>query len=347
MEVLAVCKVSIIIPVYNAEDYLARCLDSVCNQTLKDIEIICVNDCSKDKSLEILNSYASKDKRIKVIDCKVNGGESVARNIGIDNATGEYLAFVDNDDVVDLDFYETLYNKAIETNADIVKGEAVMVDFNGEKIYSQLNNRIRKKNSKWQFEYEWWSAIYKHSMIKDNRIRLPEGYPLGGDEYFLHKAIEHCQKLELVDNIFYHWLRREGSGYARILNEEKIISALTLFKKIKENITLLYEQNKVAEQDFEFIIQCCLDIAITFFWRNPTRSSRLYCINYIKDLYNNTAYQKFIKTFLLKNAFLIYDVIVRGNQGEIFNVLSKYKSCNEFHKKCIFAKLRSGIIKNA
>ena len=82
-------KVSVIIPVYNAQDYLGRCLDSVCNQTLKDIEIICVNDCSKDNSLNILNEYAEKYPNMKVIDCKVNGGESVARNIGLDNATGE------------------------------------------------------------------------------------------------------------------------------------------------------------------------------------------------------------------------------------------------------------------
>ena len=106
-------KVSVIIPVYNAEKYLKKCLDSVINQTLPDIEIICVNDCSKDSSLNILKEYSLKDERIKIIDCEQNGGESVARNIGIDNASGDYLAFVDNDDVIDLDFFEKLYNRAI------------------------------------------------------------------------------------------------------------------------------------------------------------------------------------------------------------------------------------------
>ena len=121
-------KVSVIIPVYNTEKYLRRCFDSVVNQTLSDIEIICINDCSTDNSLEILQEYASKDKRIKLIDFKVNKGAAIARNIGIDAATGEYIGFVDSDDFVDLDFYEKLYKKAAETGADAVKGKLFLYD---------------------------------------------------------------------------------------------------------------------------------------------------------------------------------------------------------------------------
>lgn len=115
-------KVSVIIPVYNTEKFLRKCLDSVCNQTLQDIEIICINDCSTDGSLEILREYAGKDNRIKLIELFENGGAAKARNIGIDIAHGEYIGFVDSDDFVDLDFYEKLYNKAVETGADAVKG---------------------------------------------------------------------------------------------------------------------------------------------------------------------------------------------------------------------------------
>ena len=138
-------KISIIIPVYNAEEYLKRCLNSIVNQTLKDIEIICVNDCSIDNSLEILNSYAQRDNRIKVIDCKTNGGESKARNIGLDNSTGEFLAFVDNDDELDLDFYEKLYKKAIEENADIAKAEVHIIDYTQKDVYPETNALIKKK----------------------------------------------------------------------------------------------------------------------------------------------------------------------------------------------------------
>ena len=163
-------KVSVIIPIYNAQDYLERCLDSVCNQTLKDIEIICVNDASTDKSIDILNKYAQRYQNMKVIDCKINGGESVARNIGMENATGEYLGFVDNDDEIDVDFYEKLYNKATEKNADISKGEVHIVDYDQKETYGNLNKKIRENNEILFFAYHWWTAIFKTSIIKDNHI---------------------------------------------------------------------------------------------------------------------------------------------------------------------------------
>ena len=109
-------KVSVIIPVYNTEKYLEKCLYSVCNQTLSDIEIICINDCSTDNSREILNKYAADDERIKIINFEENKGAAAARNAGIDAATGEYIGFVDSDDYPDLDFYEKLYNKAENRN---------------------------------------------------------------------------------------------------------------------------------------------------------------------------------------------------------------------------------------
>ena len=115
-------KVSVIIPVFNTEKYLTKCLDSVCNQTLSDIEIICVDDCSTDNSLNILKEYASKDNRIKLIEFKENKGAAVARNTGIIEAKGEYVGFIDSDDYVDLDFYEKLYNIGVCENADISKG---------------------------------------------------------------------------------------------------------------------------------------------------------------------------------------------------------------------------------
>ena len=113
-------KVSVIIPVYNVEKYLHQCLDSVANQTLKDIEIICVNDCSKDNSLDILNEYAKKDSRIKIINFEENKGPGVARNAALDIAQGEYIMFLDPDDWYELNACETAYNQIVENNNDIV-----------------------------------------------------------------------------------------------------------------------------------------------------------------------------------------------------------------------------------
>jgi glycosyltransferase involved in cell wall biosynthesis len=112
-------RVSIIVPVYNVEEYIIQCLDSVVNQTLKEIEIICVNDGSTDGSLQILEAYAEKDERIKIINEK-NRGQGAARNTGMKLANGEYVGFVDSDDWIELDTYEKLYNNAVSNNSDIV-----------------------------------------------------------------------------------------------------------------------------------------------------------------------------------------------------------------------------------
>ena len=113
-------KVSVIVPVYNVEKYLRECLESLVNQTLKEIEIICINDGSDDSSLEVLNEYASKDSRFKIIS-QQNQGQGIARNKGIDIANGEYLQFVDPDDWVETNMLEKLYNFANKNNSNVVR----------------------------------------------------------------------------------------------------------------------------------------------------------------------------------------------------------------------------------
>src|SRR4051794_17458760 len=112
-------KISIIVPIYNVEEYLRRCLDSLLTQSLTDIEVIAINDGSPDSSLQILNHYALKDNRLKIID-QSNGGVSSARNAGIEAANGEYIGFVDPDDWVDKEMYKIMYQTAVTEQADIV-----------------------------------------------------------------------------------------------------------------------------------------------------------------------------------------------------------------------------------
>lgn len=127
-------KVSLIIPVYNVEKYLEKCLDSLINQTLKEIEIICVNDGSTDNSPAILEQFKLKDNRIKIIN-QENLGVSQARNNGINTSQGEYIGFVDSDDYVDNDYFEKLYNSAKKFNAEVAAGD----------LYKEKNNKIGKK----------------------------------------------------------------------------------------------------------------------------------------------------------------------------------------------------------
>ena len=118
--------ISVIIPVYNTAEYLPRCLESVLNNTYRNLEVICINDGSKDNSIEVLNAYAQKDPRIRVID-QENAGVSAARNRGLDDATGEYIAFVDSDDWIHRQYFETLHGFATKTNSVIVECDAQYV----------------------------------------------------------------------------------------------------------------------------------------------------------------------------------------------------------------------------
>lgn len=129
--------ITLVIPIYNIENYLGRCLDSVINQTYKDLEIILVNDGSTDNSLEICESYAKEDSRIKIIN-KNNGGLSSARNVGLDACKGDYVTFIDSDDWVSLDYIEILYKNIIDNNADISIINAI-------KVKSQNNDFTLKE----------------------------------------------------------------------------------------------------------------------------------------------------------------------------------------------------------
>ena len=258
-------KISIIIPIYNAENYLKRCLNSVINQTLKDIEIICINDCSKDNSLEILKEYSKKDNRIKIINLKENKGESKARNIGLDNTNSEYIAFLDNDDEIDLDFYEKLYNKAIKTNSDIVKAGVDIINYDKKHQKDNLNELIKQNNSKLYFTHYWWSAIYKSSLIKENNIKFLEKYEIGEDILFLNQAILNCKKLEIIDNTYYHYHKRENSTDSKILNYKKIKSIINIREIIINNILSYKDFNKLSDKiindifiwHIKSILNCC------------------------------------------------------------------------------------------
>ncbi len=207
-------KVSVIIPVYNVEPYLRKCLDSVVGQTLKDIEIICIDDGSTDGSGAILDEYAQKDKRIKVIH-KKNEGQSIARNIGINLAQGEYIGFVDSDDWLDDNFYAILYATAKQSEADIVKGNMCYMDNGIFDRTKSWNIRIKKEASNSQhiitkFRYEFSTAIYRNSIIKEKNIRFKKA-TFAEDINFLCHFLCWAKLYKQCDDVFYYYRGRKSS----------------------------------------------------------------------------------------------------------------------------------------
>ncbi len=171
------CKISIIIPVYNSSKYLKKCLDSLVNQTVDDIEIIMVNDGSTDNSEKIIKEYQKQDKRIKLIN-KQNGGQASARNLGLKQAKGEYISFIDSDDYVDINLCKDTLKKATNENYDIVVFDYYIVVDSEEKYNKVLKNNKTGKIS--QKDFFWagacpWNKIYRKKFLIENNFSFPEG----------------------------------------------------------------------------------------------------------------------------------------------------------------------------
>ncbi len=209
-------KVSVVIPVYNVEDYLRDCLDSIVNQTLTDLEIICINDGSPDNSLEILREYEQKDDRIKVYD-QENGGHAVATNRGIELATGDYLYLMDSDDIVELNALELSYNRAEEKDVDFVLFKAINYDYPNDryyetevysmnKIHDRVGDRVFNYNDIGKLMFEAsvtpWSKLYRRDFIVDNDIRFPEGL-IFEDNVFFYKALFSAKRICFLDEFLF------------------------------------------------------------------------------------------------------------------------------------------------
>lgn len=245
-------KISIIIPVYNTGAYLRRCLDSVCAQTLDNFEIICVNDGSDDNSFFVLREYAIQDSRVLLINFSRNKGVSAARNAGIAVARGEYLGFVDSDDVIDKDFYEKLYARALESDAPIIKGVRTKINEDDTVMDDPINDKIRK--GKFNFYAQWTTAIYRTRFIRDNGIHCPLGVTNNEDVAFVLKAVTLVPRVEIVDDAFYRYCRRTGSASSDVLSLARIFSAL----QAHGDIIAFLNTRGVSVHDYDALFLQCL-----------------------------------------------------------------------------------------
>ena len=251
--------VSIIVPVYNTEEYLQKCLDSLTNQTLKNIEIICVNDGSTDNSLKILQDNAIKDDRIKIIN-QENKKQGAARNAGMQVATGEYIGFVDSDDWVDFDFYEKLYSAAKKHSFDIALGTNVRVKKNINK--KRLNITEEKEyttvQEKFDVNIQWknpcpTNKIYKRDLFINHNIRWPEGVYCE-DKLFTIKAVYFANSIVTVPDVYYYYFDNPKStvnSYARKhrkkLNNDKNNARRDVINFLKK------QKAEVRDKDFWYV----------------------------------------------------------------------------------------------
>ena len=200
-------KISVIVPIYNVYEYLDKCLKSLVNQTLKDIEIILVNDESPDDSYKIVEKYLKKYKNIKYFE-KKNGGQGSARNLGLKHASGEYIAYVDSDDYIELDMYEKMYNKAKEEDANIVICGHSLVDMDGNIVDRYLPCITNETIPDILLgNMAVWNKIYKKKLI-DIEFREKLWYE---DIDFTAKLLFGEEKISFVNEALYNYLLRPGS----------------------------------------------------------------------------------------------------------------------------------------
>lgn len=268
-------SVSIIIPCFGVEKYLDRCMETIVNQTLKDIEIILVDDVSPDRVPEMCDEWAKKDSRIKVVHKEKNEGLGFARNTGLEVATGEYVAFVDSDDFVDVKMYETLYNKALDNNSDVVlcncvhyrdeEHKSVRYDVKAEQKFEgrvqvdefllDMVGPLPSYSHDVKYMMSVWHGIYKRSIFEDYNVRFEsERVIVSEDMIFNLEYYSHVDFVTYLPNAFYYYCFN-GASLSHTYSKEKYYRFIhflsTVEARLKERFTR--DVYKLHLQRLEFL----------------------------------------------------------------------------------------------
>lgn len=249
-------KVSVIVPVYNVEKYLAQCIDSILAQTLEEIEVICVDDGSTDGSGEILDQYALLDKRVKVLH-QENRGYGSAMNAGLDAATGEYIGIVESDDCILPEMYGTLYKEADAENLDLVKSDACFwyetIGYERNIHLAHLDSYYDRtlgdldRNTFFDFYMNIWTGIYKREFLISENICFHES--LGAsyqDNGFWLQTLLYCKKAKWLSKVFY--LYRQDNEASSIKSRDKVFAMTREYEYI--------ERLLLARKDYQCLPYC-------------------------------------------------------------------------------------------
>lgn len=326
-------KISIIIPVYNCEKFLNKCVDSVLNQTYKNFELILVDDGSKDSSSQICDDYAKKDSRVKVVH-KINGGSADARNKGIEVSTGSYIGFIDSDDYIDDTMYEKLLNKATEEDSDITMCRFKNIYENGTmKFFKEVNfENVNAENIlSYYLESGFkeskdcvyangimgnvWRTLIKKDFIGDIRFQK---LLVAEDLLFLISLIKKDTKISIVNEYLYNYLQRTGS-IMNSFNKNKIIQRYDAFKIILNKVKGKLSEDNINSYKFynyASIVNELLknnqkellnDLMNDEFFRNLNSKD-----NYKQEQRKTTGFKRKFGYFLVhKKWFNLYSLLIR------------------------------------
>lgn len=273
-------KISIIIPVYNAELYLHNCIESVLEQTLEDFELILIDDGSKDRSLQIIDYYMAKDSRIRVKSVE-NGGPAKARNIGVKMSQGQYVGFVDADDCIEKNMLQKLYDGIIKYDADIIICNYAIVDKGGNVVRKSehglkaglyceqtIKNEILFKfyTDRYTTLPSLWNKLYKKEMLDKYNILIPEYLIRAEDFWFNFEVLMQVKKVNIINDVLYQYQQ---------INENSIMHQYrsTQLEEWKNNREKLLEYNKMFLFELDY----------NLFYKNYLHNVSVYIIQTIKS----------------------------------------------------------------
>lgn len=341
-------KVSIIVPIYNVERYLRQCLDSIVNQTLKDIEIICVNDGSTDSSPDIIAEYMNKDPRVKVIT-KSNSGYGHSMNMGFDMASGEYIGIVESDDYADSQMFETLYQIASKNMLDVVKSGYYFYfsqpkERNEKQVIVSkiMSNRTFCPTTDFKSKMEMveffnikptiWSAIYRKDFIRENGIRFNETPGASfQDSSFNFKVWSCAKRVQLIQDAFLHY--RQDNESSSVNSKGKIFCVCDEYAEMQRFLderpqkkgTLEYIKNRIKYD--------------TYMW-NYERLAPKYKYIFIErvaaefkeDMEDAKLDKEYFEWYKWENLFKIVEDPIEWHTTKMLPVGKKYIAQNELEK---------------
>lgn len=311
--------ISIIVPIYNSENYIERCVNSLINQTYKNLEIILINDGSTDNSIKLCEAFAKKDKRVKIIN-KENEGVSIARNIGIENSHGDYIMFVDIDDWIDNDTIEQMYNVVKKENVDIVKCNSVN-EFLSKKTYNLIADEIsniRMVDNKYKIEIlkilsttsklnVVWGQLVRKDIIENIRFESNIGY--GEDLLFNVQCLKKCTSMYFLNKSLYHYyINQDGicRDYSKQVLDKKIQDVLYIYPQILDIVNSW--DNKFEKQISGKFIKELLEniLRMIMVYEDEVLYKKI-----IADIINNKNYRKCIGNLTKE------DIIIRKYKFKI------------------------------
>lgn len=256
-------KISVIVPVYKSDKYISRFIDSVLNQTLKEIELIIVDDKSIDGSMRIVENYANNDSRVKIIYSEKNEGPMIARQKGVKIAKGDYISFSDSDDELPFNALELLYNKAIADNSDIVAGNARYIKHDGYEIwtcrlsYGNDYKGVIKSLLTYEYRHNLWGKLFKSDLFKTNEYYLIPGMKYFEDYLLMYQLVDNSTRFSVIEDVVYLYYQNEGSSTQSKMSLSRLEDSYKAYsfvcKKLAENpdfekMAKSYVQSSIKDQ---------------------------------------------------------------------------------------------------